>query len=113
MSDPVNGKPAGQGRYRPAGDAAARLGLEDELAPYLTQALRDPAFRAAYEDAGKRRGIIARLITRPRHRQAGPRGPLPPRNPRGLRRHWASTLILRLARHKRKPRPPAAGKPPA
>jgi len=36
-------------------------GQQDELEPYVTQALRDPAFRAAYENAHERHTIASRL----------------------------------------------------
>lgn len=41
--------------------AASAGGQRDELEPYLTQALRDPAFRAAYENARERHTIAGRL----------------------------------------------------
>lgn len=42
----------------------------DELEPYLTQALGDPAFRAAYENAQARHTIASRLRELCRWRRA-------------------------------------------
>jgi transcriptional regulator with XRE-family HTH domain len=50
-------------------DLAPAVGQEDELESYVTEALRDPAFRAAYEDAQERHRIIDTLLgLRRRHR---------------------------------------------
>jgi transcriptional regulator with XRE-family HTH domain len=44
------------------------VGQEDELEKYLSEAQRDPVFRAAYEDAEERHSILDRLVGL-RHRQ--------------------------------------------
>lgn len=53
--------------------AAPAGGQPDELEPYVTQALGDPAFRAAYENAQKRRTIAGRLRELCRWPRAHPR----------------------------------------
>lgn len=50
-------------------DLAPAVGQEDELESYVTEALSDPAFRAAYEDVQERHSIIDSLLgLRRRHR---------------------------------------------
>jgi transcriptional regulator with XRE-family HTH domain len=43
------------------------VGHEDELDAYVNDALEDPAFRAAYEDAQERHSIVDRLVALRRH----------------------------------------------
>lgn len=48
-------------------DLAPAADQEDELESYVTEALSDPAFRAAYEDVQERHSIIDRLLELRRH----------------------------------------------
>jgi transcriptional regulator with XRE-family HTH domain len=50
-------------------DLAPAAGQEDELESYVTERLRDPAFRAAYEDAQERHRIIDTLLRLRRHQR--------------------------------------------
>jgi transcriptional regulator with XRE-family HTH domain len=50
-------------------DGVHGVGQEDELESYVRQARQDPAFRAAYEDAEERHGILDKLVGLRRHRR--------------------------------------------